>query len=233
MSDLIVIAFDDEADAFAVRQELVKAQDEYLVQLEDAVVVTRPTEGEYQLHQATNLTAAGALGGGFWGGLIGLLFLNPLLGVALGAGAGALAGSATDYGINDDFIREIGKTVPVGSGAVFVLSRKFNLDKLLPRLERFGSRARVIRTSMSNEDEARLRDALHAAARGDAAVREPDPVRSTGMGGDPGLVVPSADTSDATVRHPDALQPPVTGIAADPGAVVPPVRKPGTDTSGN
>ncbi len=191
MSDLIVIAFDDEADAFAVRQELVKAQDDYLVQLEDAVVVTRPSDDEYQLHQATNLTAAGALGGGFWGGLIGLLFLNPLLGVAIGAGAGALAGSATDYGINDDFIREIGKTVPVGSGAVFVLSRKFNLDKLLPRLERFGDGARVIRTSLSDDDESRLRHALHAAAR-DAVTRAPDPVQSTGSGGDPGLVVPPA-----------------------------------------
>ncbi len=159
MSDLIVIAFDNQDDAFAVRQDLAKAQSEYLVELEDAVVVTRPDAEHYQLHQAANLTAAGALGGGFWGGLIGLLFLNPLLGAAVGAGAGALAGSASDYGINDDFIRQIGKTVPVGSGAVFILSRKLNLDKLLPRLQQYAG-ARVIQTSLGNEDEARLRAAL-------------------------------------------------------------------------
>ena len=164
MSDLIVIAFDNQDDAFAVRQDLAKAQSEYLVELEDAVVVTRPDAEHYQLHQAANLTAAGALGGGFWGGLIGLLFLNPLLGAAVGAGAGALAGNASDYGINDDFIRQIGKTVPVGSGAVFILSRKMNLDKLLSRLERYGSRARVIQTSLGNEDEARLRSALSGGA---------------------------------------------------------------------
>ncbi|WP_081962663.1 DUF1269 domain-containing protein [Paracoccus sanguinis] len=163
MSQLIVIGFDSEADAFALRDELAKAQKEYLLKLEDAVVVTRPTEGEYQLHQALNLTSAGALGGGFWGGLIGLLFLNPLAGAAIGAGAGALAGSATDYGIPDDFIRQIGKTVPLGSGAVFILAQDFNLDKLLPRLERYGSRARVIQTSMSNADEERLRHTLGAA----------------------------------------------------------------------
>ena len=93
MSQLIVIGFDNEADAFALRQELAGAQKEYLLKLEDAVVVTRPTEGEYQLHQALNLTSAGALGGTFWGGLVGLLFLNPLAGAAIGAGAGALAGS--------------------------------------------------------------------------------------------------------------------------------------------
>lgn len=176
MSDLIVIAFDDEDDAFALRRDMIKAQSEYLVDLEDAVVVTRPTEGEYQLHQANNLTAAGAIGGTFWGGLIGLLFLNPLLGAAVGAGAGALAGSATDYGIDDDFIREIGKTVPVGSGAVFILSRKFNLDKLLPRLERYGSRSHVIQTSLSNHDEARLRSATtrHHGAGGVPAVEAED-----------------------------------------------------------
>ena len=79
MSQLIVIGFDAEADAFALRQELGAAQKEYLLKLEDAVVVTRPTEGEYQLHQALNLTSAGALGGGFWGGLIGLRLVaeNP------------------------------------------------------------------------------------------------------------------------------------------------------------
>ena len=159
MSDLIVIAFDNQDDAFAVRQDLAKAQSEYLVELEDAVVVTRPDAEHYQLHQAANLTAAGALGGGFWGGLIGLLFLNPLLGAAVGSGAGALAGSASDYGINDDFIRQIGKTVPVGSGAVFILSRKLNLDKLLPRLQQYAG-ARVIQTSLSDADEARLREAL-------------------------------------------------------------------------
>ena len=97
-----------------------------------------------------------------WGGLIGLLFLNPLAGAALGAGAGALSGSASDYGIPDDFIRQIGKTVPVGSGAVFILADGMNLDKLLPRIAHHGDSARVIQTSLSNADEARLRETLSA-----------------------------------------------------------------------
>lgn len=159
MSQLIVVGFDSEEDAFALRKDLVAAQKEYLLRLEDAVVVTRPSTGEYQLHQATNLTATGALTGTFWGGLIGLLFLAPLAGAAIGAASGALAGSATDYGIDDDFIREIGKTVPEGAAAVFILASDVNLDKLLPRLERYAG-GRVIRTSLSDADEARLRGAL-------------------------------------------------------------------------
>lgn len=160
MSDLIVLAFDTEADAFAARDTLAKAQSEYLIELEDAVVVTHPTADDYQLHQAMNLTAMGALGGTFWGGLVGLLFLNPLLGAAVGAASGALAGRLTDYGINDDFMRETSKAVPVGGAAVFVLSRKLNLDKLMPKLQAYAGHARILQTSLSDSDEAQLRTAL-------------------------------------------------------------------------
>ncbi|MGD9072412.1 MAG: hypothetical protein PVI69_11650, partial [Desulfobacterales bacterium] len=77
MSNLVVIAFDEEHKAFEMRAELVKLQKEYLVKMEDAVVVTKDKEGKVKLHQAVNLTATGAVGGGFWGALIGMIFLNP------------------------------------------------------------------------------------------------------------------------------------------------------------
>lgn len=80
MSDLIVVGFDDEATAFELRAALVKLQKEYLLEMEDAVVVTKSADGKVALHQAVNLTAAGAAGGGMWGALIGLLFLNPTAG---------------------------------------------------------------------------------------------------------------------------------------------------------
>lgn len=176
MSQLIVIGFDREADAFELRQELIKAQAEYLIRLEDAVVVTRPTPGEYQLHQAVSLASVGALGGTFWGGLLGLLFLNPLLGAAVGAASGAVAGSLSDYGINDDFIRTIGKTVPQGSAAVFILARDLNADKLLPRLQKYGGSARVIQTSLSDADEARLRQTMQGtASQAGAGIPQADP----------------------------------------------------------
>jgi uncharacterized membrane protein len=61
MSNLIVIGFDNEADAFAMRAALAKMQAEYLIEMEDAVVVTKDAKGKVQLHQAANLTAAGAV----------------------------------------------------------------------------------------------------------------------------------------------------------------------------
>ena len=160
MSDLLVIAFDDEASGFELRAELVKLQAEYLIKLEDAVVVTRPTADDIQLHQAMNLTAAGALGGTCWGTLVGLLFLNPLVGAAVGAGSGALAGYLSDYGVNDNFMREVGQKVTPGGSAVFLLVREMTADKVLERIKDFHKRGRVIQTSLSNEDENRLREAL-------------------------------------------------------------------------
>lgn len=160
MSDLIVIAFEDEATGFELRAELVKMQKEYLLEMEDVVVATRSAEDDIRLHQAVNLTAAGAVGGGFWGSLVGLLFLNPLLGAAVGAASGAIAGRFTDIGINDDFMREVSHAVVPGGSAVFVLLRKVSADKVLPRLEAFNKRGRILQSSLSNADEERLRDAF-------------------------------------------------------------------------
>ncbi len=158
MSDLIIIAFPDEATAFEARAALVALQREYLIEMEDVVIVTREADGDVKLHQAVNLTTAGAVGGGFWGALIGLLFLNPILGAAVGAGAGAISGRLSDVGINDDFLKDVGKSLDKGGSAVGVLIRKMTGDKVLERLEAFRSKGRVIQTSLSKDADQALRD---------------------------------------------------------------------------
>lgn len=160
MSDLVIIAFDTEATAFEARAALVKMQQEYLIEMEDAVVITRKDDGTVQLHQAVNMTAVGATGGGIWGGLIGLLFLNPLLGAAVGAGAGALSGWMTDVGINDDFLKQTGQSLPQGGAALGILIRKMTADKVLAGLDAFAGKGRVLRTSLSDEQEQKLSEAL-------------------------------------------------------------------------
>ena len=164
MADLIVVGFDDEATAFELRAALVKMQKEYLIEMEDAVVVTKSAEGKVALHQAVNLTAVGAAGGTFWGLLVGMLFLNPLLGAAVGAGTGALSGRFSDIGIDDNVMKEIGATLTAGGAAVCVLVRKMTGDKVLAGLSEFQSKGRVMQTSLSTEQEARLRALLDAPA---------------------------------------------------------------------
>lgn len=164
MSDLIVMSFDIEATAFEMRAELMKLQGEYLLEMEDVVVVTRALDDTVKLHQAANTTALGAASGGFWGMLIGLMFLNPLLGAVLGAGTGALTGSLTDVGINDDFMRQLAQRLKPGTASLFVLARKFNTDKVVERLGDFRAKGQILQTSLSHADEESLRAALAAKA---------------------------------------------------------------------
>jgi uncharacterized membrane protein len=158
MSNLIAVAFDDEFKAHELRVELMKLQKEYLIQLEDAVVVTRNEQGQPKLDQMVNLTAAGAVGGSFWGLLIGALFLNPLVGMAMGAGAGALSGKLSDIGIDDNFMKELGKSLQPASSALFVLVRQSTPDKVLERLHGFGGK--VLKTSLTKDKEEELQQAL-------------------------------------------------------------------------
>ena len=130
MSTLVVIGYHAPYEAEEVRLKLRKLQSEYLIDLEDAVVAVKDSAGKVKLHQAINLTAAGAVSGGFWGSLIGLIFLNPLLGLAVGATAGAVSGALSDIGIDDNFMKELAATMTPGSSALFVLVRRAGIELL-------------------------------------------------------------------------------------------------------
>jgi len=161
MSNLVVIGYDDPYKAEEVRLKLRKMQKDYLIDLEDAVVAVKNEKGKVKLHQAVNLTAAGAVGGGFWGSLIGLIFLNPLLGAAVGAAAGAVSGALTDVGVDDKFMKELAATMTPGSSVLFVLVRKATVDKVLDEMK--GAGGKILKTSLSHDDEAKLQAALSAA----------------------------------------------------------------------
>lgn len=157
MSDLIVIAYSDETTAFQARDNLVQLQKEHLIELADAVVVVRKQDGKVQIKQAVNLAGVGALQGSFWGMFIGLLFFAPWLGLAVGAITGAISGKMADIGVDDAFIKEVGQTIQPGNSALFLLVRSATVDKVLERVKFPG---KVMSTSLSNEDEAKLVAAL-------------------------------------------------------------------------
>jgi uncharacterized membrane protein len=158
MSTLVVIDYENEVKAEEVRLALLKMQKEYLIDLADAVVVVRDEKGKVKLRQLYNLTAAGAASGGFWGALIGLLFLNPLFGFAIGAAAGAISGALKDVGIDDKFMKELGATLKPGTAALCVLIRQMTPDKVVEEIRKFGGT--LIKTNLCNENEAKLREAL-------------------------------------------------------------------------
>lgn len=163
MSNLAVIVFNDETTAFDMRTALMKMHKSYMLELEDAVVVIKDQKGRTKLDQAVSLTSAGAVGGGFWGMLVGLIFFNPLLGAAVGAGVGALSGKFNDIGVNDQLMKEIAQSFTPGSSALFVLARHVTGDKVLAGLEEFRGKGKVFQTSLNQDNEAALRAVLEAA----------------------------------------------------------------------
>ena len=132
MSTLVVVAYPDEFQAEEVRLRLLKMQKEYLVDLEDAVIAVRKPNGKIKLLQLHNLT-----------------------------GAGAVSGALADVGIDDEFMKNLGKNLKPGGSMLFILFRSITMDKALQELE--GTGGTIIQTSLSHEDEARLRKAMNAA----------------------------------------------------------------------
>jgi uncharacterized membrane protein len=163
MATLVVIDYESEVKAEEVRLALLKMQKEYLIDLADAVVVVREAQGKVKLRQLHNLTVAGAARGGFWGALIGLLFLNPLFGFAIGAAAGAISGALADVGIDNNFMKQLGETLKPGTAALCVLIRQMTPDKVVEELQKFGGT--LIKTNLCHENEAKLREALAAAQK--------------------------------------------------------------------
>jgi len=158
MATLVVIDYENEVKAEEVRLALLKMQKEYLLDLVDAVIVVRDDKGKVKLRQLYDLTAAGALSGGFWGALVGLLFLNPLFGFAIGAAAGAVTGALRDVGIDDNFMKQLGTTLKPNSAALCILVRQVTTDKVVEEIKKFGGT--LIKTNLSHENENKLRDAL-------------------------------------------------------------------------
>ena len=155
MSHLLVIGFDDETTAFEMRAELARMQKEYLIEMEDVVVVTKDGNDRVKLHQSVNVTAAGAVSGSFLGLLVGTLFLNPLVGAALGAGARAIRVKLTHIGIYDQFLKDLGETFRPNTSALLVLIREAKPDKVLEGLKGFNGK--VLQTSLTKDKEEELR----------------------------------------------------------------------------
>ncbi|MEE4276050.1 MAG: DUF1269 domain-containing protein [Thermoleophilia bacterium] len=160
MSELMVLGFENEADADAFGLKVAQLQKDMIVQLQDAAMVVRDPDGKPHVKHGHNLVGAGAMGGAFWGMLFGLLFFVPFLGLAIGAGMGALFGKMGKTGLNKAVLEQMGDAVPPGKAGWFLLIEKMTEDKFLEAVE--GTKATVVRTNLSHEDEEQLKEAFGA-----------------------------------------------------------------------
>lgn len=164
MSDLFVVAFDDELKAEQVRLDLRSLKRDHLVDLEEAVVVVRTASGKVRMHHSTHFTASGALGGGFLGMMAGLMLLNPLLAVIggiTGTALGAVTGALKELGIDEAFMKDLASQLKPGSSALFILVKEGQPQQIYAEVEKF--RGKILQTQIAHLDEAKLTAALKAA----------------------------------------------------------------------
>lgn len=226
MSNLFVVAYNDVATANQVRDKLFELSKQHLVELEDAVVVERHEDGRIKLHQAVSHTAVGAAGGALWGGVIGLLFLAPLLGAAVGAAAGAAGGAITDTGVDDRFMKDVSQNLRPGAAALFVLVKQAAGDKVIPQIAEFGGQ--LVQTSLSQEQEDALRDAVAAAQSKPAGSAGAGAAAASGTGGTP-APAPSAggtatESTTSNMSRTSTVEPESGGTGTPPKPAPP---KPG------
>lgn len=158
MSALTIWKFTTAEGASNALEKLKDLQKQQLIQVLDAAVVSWP-EGRKRpkTYQAMDTIGAGALGGAFWGMLFGLLFFMPVLGLVVGAATGAISGKFTDYGINDDFIKDVQSKVTEGTSALFLLTGQVTLDKVEAAFSE-SEKGELIQSNLSTEQEAKLRE---------------------------------------------------------------------------
>jgi uncharacterized membrane protein len=183
MSELIVVGF--KGDMYRAAQVLTKLrslEERWAVDLTDALAIYRDYSGELRLDSSYQLTMGDRAGFGMvLGSLVGALFALPFTAgasaaaaaaaMAAGTAGGGLLGAATgvvdakwwreDFGISEDFVREVGATVEPGDSAIFALLRSADPEVVAKQFAGYGGK--VLRSSLTQEQKVKLEGVLDAA----------------------------------------------------------------------
>ena len=161
MATLSVLKFPTADGAQQMEGTLLSLQKQHLIEVQDAAIVSWP-QGKKQpkTEQLHNMAGAGALQGAFWGMLFGLIFFVPFFGLAIGAAMGALSGKFADYGIDDNFIKQMREKVTEGTSALFLLTSGAVVDKVVEATK--GQTFEILSTNLPKDKEDELRAAFGA-----------------------------------------------------------------------
>lgn len=158
MTDMIVLAFNTEEGADKAKEKVIEVGSQYMFGLHQMVEVVRKADGQVKIKEEPRLTGLAALGGAFWGLLVGFIFFIPLVGIAVGAATGALFGHLEKYGFSKAFMDQIKEAVQPGNSALFLVADNVKVDRLTPALASLNPK--VLRTTLSAEQEEKLRQAF-------------------------------------------------------------------------
>ena len=157
MSDLLIIAFDDDNAAFALHDHLGPLRAEQRLETQDTTIVTRDADGAPKLHQPQNVPVAQTIGGTIWGLVLGAAFMVPIAGAAVGAATGALIGRYREPGVDKGFLNRIAESLPSGGSALCLLVRDLEREAVMDAIGTFPQSGTLIQSPLNDEAEAQLR----------------------------------------------------------------------------
>lgn len=158
MSEFVAIVFDSEEDADRAVASVQSLQAEGKLRLNDSAVIRKDADGKiHRKDQVSTGVKTGAIVGGIMGLLLFVLF--PVAGLVGGAVVGGLLGKAFLPGLDEAFTKQVAADLQPGGSAVFLLLAADPAEGLLVAAMRPYS-GRIYQTSLSEETEARLAEAL-------------------------------------------------------------------------
>jgi uncharacterized membrane protein len=164
MADLIAIGYDEMGTAQMAMDEVQRLSAELVIQPDAVAAIVRMPDGKFRTITNQHHVGSGATWGLFWGFLFGMLFFVPFFGMALGAGLGAVMGKLGKSSIDKEFQQQVREAMKPGTSALFLIVEQMTTDRALKSLSRFGGT--VIKTSLSEQDQREIQDALHGQATG-------------------------------------------------------------------
>jgi len=179
--NLIVVGFHGKHRASEVLGQVEQLTYDWSLELKDAVAAYRTDDGRLRIDQSVQpTTKEGAGYGVFIGAMIGALLAAPFTGglsaaaaaTALGAGAataGAVGGAIgaedadtfkREYGISDDFVKDVGGMIQPGDSALFAVVRGGNPDQIAEKFRGYGGT--ILRTTLSPRVAQRVQETIRA-----------------------------------------------------------------------
>jgi uncharacterized membrane protein len=159
MATVTVLKFPTATGAQESLAKVQGLQKQHLIKLHDAAIVSWPSgKKSPKTSQLLDLVGVGAVGGMFWGMLFGMIFATPFFGAAIGAALGALGGTFRDYGIDDDFIKQVRNQVTEGTSALFLMTSDAVMDRVVDAMK--GAKFEIIATNLSKDQEQKLRESF-------------------------------------------------------------------------
>ena len=131
---VFIAAFETEGGAAAALKDYRAMDREGSIELIDAVVVTRGTDGKVHFEETADPSGKKwAKRGAIAGGLVGLIFPPSIIvGAAVGGAGGGVWGKIRDKGFQDEDLRALGESLEPGTSAIIAIAE----DRMIERLER-------------------------------------------------------------------------------------------------